>query len=138
MPAIVGWGVQTLSQILSRRVTFVAGTPALPSAVAREVVSVPVPGESVPLGLPVTRFLEKGFTVPLCVQPGSAQRCGQRLLQCWLRPGGLHARGGGETRETYPAPAPESPQLRFLGRYGWMFFSGVKPSSSWIKLLWCR
>lgn len=42
---------------------------------AGEVVSVWVPGGSVPLGLPVTRLLERGFTVPLCVQPGSAQLC---------------------------------------------------------------
>lgn len=38
--AVVGWGVQPHSQILSRRVTFVAGTPALLGTDAREVVSV--------------------------------------------------------------------------------------------------
>lgn len=110
MPAIVGWGVQTPSQTLSRKDTFVAGAPALPGADAREVVAVSVPGESVPSGLPVTSLLERGFTVPLCVQPGSAQHCSQRLLQHWPRAGGLHVccRGGdpGNASRSCPGEPP--------------------------------
>lgn len=74
-----------------------------------------VPGESVPLGLPVTSLLERGFTVPLCVQPGSTQLCSQRLLQCRPSLGGLHACCRGETWRASPTPALESPQLCFLG-----------------------
>lgn len=79
-----------------------AGTPTLPCADAREVVAVAVPGEGVPVGLPVMRLLERGFTVPLCVQPRSVQLCGHRLLQHWLRPGGLHAHCWERPREDTP------------------------------------
>lgn len=104
MPAVVGWG----------------GSDPLPDPIKEGHLCgrvVQMQGRwrqrqclvSVPLGLAVTSLLERGFTVPLCVQPGSAQLCGRRLLQRWLGAGRLHARcrgGPGEHTPLLPRLVP--------------------------------